>query len=178
MSSVNSVVWDTVDISNRPIEVRLSDSQMEYCSRVSTDRRKGKTWHSGTSSNDMLGTIVEFAFQFVHEQFKDEFNGKILSGGDGGVDYFTKLGTAIDVKGSGENARWMYISDRQIRDCATDMFVFGRWMGNHVLFDGWMTVNDFVDIARFFDNKNIYGCWVSSLQNMEIFNGALDRSLF
>ena len=124
----------------------------------------------------MVGTLIEYAFQFVHTGFHGEFNGKILAGGDGGVDYFSPHGSAIDIKGSSENAKWMYVPAYQVKRGVSDLYVMGRWMGNHALFDGWITKEDFGAIAL--PAEGAYKCWISSMQPLEVFCEAITLSLF
>jgi len=169
------------------LEICLDERQLEYCKRVATDRRKpGSKWdpHGETSMRDadLLGTCVEYAFQFVHSIFYDTFNGKIFAGGDGGFDFTTPQGTTIDVKGTKETSRWMIVPERQITKDACDVYVLGRYVpqDNVVRFDGWISKKDFKLIMKHrpISAHTGYGCWISSLQPIESFINGCNSRLF
>lgn len=166
---------------NGPVVIKLNDSQIEYCKRLAKDRSKSANWHAKKESAER-GVLIEFAFQFFHESFASQFNGRVMSQGDGGVDYFTPRNNGIDIKGSFEDARWMLVNGYTHRNPSADMYVFGRWFADSkaVSFDGWILESDFKKIAKkdpFNKHNDSYGCWASSLQPMGVLHGSIQNSL-
>lgn len=102
--------------------------------------------------------------------------------GDGGIDYFTPINNGIDVKGSHSESRWLVIQDYMVKNPSADIYVFGRWFPKirATLFDGWILEEEFQRIAKkdpFNKGQLHYGCWVSSLQPMEVLRGSISKAL-